>query len=78
MFFHYHAFFFPENLDDDQTTHLTRVRLKILLNDTFWGGSGFPVFSSPILSCITVITCVFGHSPRSVHRECPNTSEDVI
>ena len=65
-------------LHDRQITHLIRVRLKILLHDSFWGGSGFPGLSTPFLSCITVITYVFGHSPCSLREEYPNTSEDVI
>ena len=28
-----------DNLDDSQITHLIRVRLKMLLYDSFWGGS---------------------------------------
>ena len=41
----------------------------------FWGRSGFPVFSSPFLSCNYIC---FWNSPCSLHRECPNISEDVI
>ena len=55
-----------------------RVRLKILLYDSFWVVLAFLCF--PPLSCSTVIiyTYVLGHSLCSLHRECPNRSEDVI
>ena len=52
-------------LDGGQITHPIRVRLKILLYDSFWGGSGFPVFSFPFLSCSAVITYVLD-IPRAI------------
>ena len=51
---------------------------KMLLYDSHWGSSGFPVFPFPLLSCIKVIAYVFGDSSDNLDRERPNTSEDVM
>ena len=63
-------FWFPYWTTARLLTHLICVREKMLLY-------GFPGFSSPFLSCITVTTHVFGHSLCNLDRECPKTSENA-
>ena len=47
--------------------------------DFLWGGgSGLPVSPPVFLFCTAAITYVFGHSLCNLHRESPNTSENVI
>ena len=66
-------FFACAPLDDGQITHLIRVRLKVLLHDSSWGSSGFPVFPSPFLSSLQKLH-MFLDIPRAVSTE---NQEDV-